>query len=79
MDLSRLYAVAQIEYCRNLIFKRHFPIHKILERSYEIGWWRLTANKISEMFGAWLTKKPRGKLAAVVYQIERGRHVSRAY
>jgi hypothetical protein len=28
MNLSRFYAIAQIEYCRNFIFKRHFPIHK---------------------------------------------------
>ena len=25
MSLSRFYAIAQIEYCRNFIFKRHFP------------------------------------------------------
>jgi hypothetical protein len=29
MNLSRFYAIAQIEYCRNFIFKRHFPIHKM--------------------------------------------------
>ena len=28
----RFYSMAQIEYCRNFIFKRHFPIHKIFER-----------------------------------------------
>src|SRR5215469_3197912 len=33
MTFSRFYAIAQIEYCRNFIFKRHFPIHKIFERS----------------------------------------------
>ena len=56
MNLSRFYAIAQIEYCRNFIFKRHFPIHKIFERSCEIGLWRLTANRISEIFGVRLTK-----------------------
>ena len=30
INLSRFYAITQIEYCRNFIFKRHFPIHKIL-------------------------------------------------
>ena len=59
MNLSRFYAIAQIEYCRNFIFKRHFPIHKIFERSCEIGLWRLTANRISEIFGVRLTKKLR--------------------
>jgi len=29
INLSRFYAIAQIEYCRNFIFKRNFPIHKL--------------------------------------------------
>ena len=33
LNLSRFYAIAQIEYCRNFIFKRNFPIHKLFERS----------------------------------------------
>ena len=32
LNLSRFYAIAQIEYCRNFIFKRNFTIHKLLER-----------------------------------------------
>src|ERR1700674_235133 len=55
MNLSRFYAVHQIEYCRNFIFKRHFPIHKMFERSCELGLWRLTAHKISDIFGVRLT------------------------
>jgi len=79
MNLSRFYAVHQIEYCRNFIFKRHFPIHKVFERSCELGLWRLTAHKISEIFGVRLTKKFRGKLSTVIEQIEHGHHVYRAY
>src|SRR3982751_3277045 len=79
INLSRFYAIAQIEYCRNFIFKRHFPIHKIFERSCEIGLWRLTANRISEIFGVRLNKRMRGKLATVIDQIEHGHHVFRAY
>src|SRR6202050_323315 len=79
MNLSRFYAIAQVEYCRNFIFKRHFPIHKIFERSCEIGLWRLTANRISEIFGVRLHKRLRGKLATVIDQIEHGHHVFRAY
>jgi hypothetical protein len=79
MNLSRFYAIAQIEYCRNFIFKRHFPIHKIFERSCELGLWRLTAHRISEIFGVRLTKRLRGKLATVIEQIEHGHHVFRAY
>jgi hypothetical protein len=79
MSLSRFYSITQIEYCRNFIFKRHFPIHKIFERSCEIGLWRLTANRISEIFGVRLDKRLRGKLATVIDQIEHGHHVFRAY
>jgi hypothetical protein len=79
INLSRFYAIAQIEYCRNFIFKRHFPIHKIFERGCEIGLWRMTANRISEIFGVRLNKRLRGKLASVIDQIEHGHHVFRAY
>lgn len=79
MNLSRFYAIGQIEYCRNFIFKRHFPIHSIFERSCEIGLWRLTANRISEIFGVRLNKRLKGKLATVIDQIEHGHHVLRAY
>src|SRR5208283_1634234 len=51
LNLSRFYAVSQIEYCRNFIFKRHFPIHKLFERSCELGLWRLSADKIATIFG----------------------------
>src|ERR1700733_9828483 len=79
MNLSRFYAVHQIEYCRNFIFKRHFPIHKVFERSCELGLWRLTAHKISEIFGVRLTRKFRSKLSTVIDQIEHGHHIYRAY
>ena len=79
LSLSRFYAIAQIEYCRNFIFKRHFPIHKLFERSCELGLWRLTADKIAEIFGARLNRRMRGKLATVIDRIEHGHHVFRAY
>ena len=79
MNLRRFYAVSQIEYCRNFIFKRNFPIHKIFERGCEIGLWRMTANKIAEVFGQRVTKKLKGKLNTVVEQIEHGHHIFRAY
>jgi hypothetical protein len=33
------------------VVERHFPIHKIFERSCELGLWRLSVDKISEVFG----------------------------
>ena len=79
VKLSRFYAISQIEYCRNFIFKRNFPIHKLFERGCELGLWRLTAHKIAEIFGARLHRRLPGKLATVIDQIEHGHHVFRAY
>jgi hypothetical protein len=69
----------RIEYCRNFVFKRNFPIHRIFERGCEICLWRMTANKIAEVFGQRVTRKLRGKLNTVVEQIEHGHHIFRAY
>jgi hypothetical protein len=79
INLSRFYAISQIEYCRNFIFKRNFPIHKLFERSCELGLWRLTADKIATIFGTRLNRRMRGKLATIIDQIEHGHHVFRAY
>src|SRR5215469_11914046 len=77
--LSRFYAIAQIEYCRNFIFKRNFPIHKLFERSCELGLWRLSADKIAHVFGVRLDRRLKGKLNTVLEQIEHGHHIFRAY
>jgi len=79
INLRRFYAVSQIEYCRNFIFKRNFPIHRLFERGGEIGLWRTTASKIAEVFGQRVTKRLKGKLNAVVEQVEHGHHIFRAY
>jgi hypothetical protein len=79
LNLSRFYAITQIEYCRNFIFKRNFPIHKLFERSCELGLWRLTADKIAAIFGTRVNRRMRGKLATVIDRLEHGHHVFRAY
>ena len=79
MNLRRAYYIHQIEYCRNFIFKRSFPIHKIFERSCDLALWRMTAHKISEMFGVRLNRRYQGKLHSVMDQLEHGHHVFRAY
>jgi hypothetical protein len=35
--MHRDYSLNQVEYCRNFIFRRNFPMHKIFERSCEFG------------------------------------------
>ena len=79
LNLSRFYAIAQIEYCRNFIFKRHFPIHKLFERSCELGLWRLTGDKVAEIFGMRVHRRMHGKLATLIDRVEHGHHVFRAY
>jgi hypothetical protein len=79
INLQRYYAISQIEFCWNFIFRRNFPIHKIFERSCELGLWKFTVDKISEVFGVRLTKKLRGKLQTTLEKIEHGHHIFRAY
>src|SRR5256886_8082101 len=79
MNLSRFYAIGQIEYCRNFIFRRNFPIHKIFERSCELGVFRLTAEKITQIFGVRKHKRIRGKLHSMLEKLDHGHHGLRVY
>src|SRR5438132_6800710 len=79
INLSRFYAIAQIEYCRNFIFKRHFPIHKIFERSCELGIWGLTANRIREIICFLLNKRLRVILWLLYYKRDYVLHNCRYY
>jgi hypothetical protein len=79
VPLDRKYSINQIEYCRNFIFKRHFPIHKIFEHSCEMGLYRLAADKVAYIFGVRITKRLRGKLYSVLEKLDHGHHVLRIY
>lgn len=79
INLRRFYAVSQIEYCRNLIFRRHFPIRKIFQRACEMGLAHITADKISQIFGFRLTRKLRGRLQTTLEKMDHGHHIVRAY
>lgn len=79
VNLKRGYSINQIEYCRNFIFKRHFPIHKIFEHSCEMGLFRLAADKVAYIFGVRITKRLRGKLHSVLEKLDHGHHVMRIY
>ena len=79
VNLRRAYSINQIEYCRNFIFKRHFPIHKIFEHSCEMGLFRLAADKVAYIFGVRVTKRLRGKLHSVLEKLDHGHHVLRVY
>ena len=53
------------------------PSTKSSSARCEIGLWRITTNRISQIFGVRRTKKLRGKLATVIEQIDHGHHVFR--
>ena len=79
MYLRRSYFLQQVEYCRNFIFQRRFPIHALFERGCELGLAHLTAQQISDLFGLRRTKRLKGKLHATLEQLEQGHHVLRIY
>jgi hypothetical protein len=79
IPLRREYSLNQVEYCRNFLFRRHFPIHKIFERSCELGLFRLTADKIAQIFGVRKHKRMRGKLHSTLEKLDHGHHVLRIY
>ena len=78
INLRRLYSMQQVEYCRNLIYRRNFPIHKLFERSCDIGLMRLLSDKITQVFGFRISHRLRGKLQSVLEKIDHGHHVFRA-
>ncbi len=79
INLRRAYSLNQIEFCRNFVFRRHFPIHKIFERSCELGVFRLTADVITQIFGVRKHKRLRGKLHTMLEKVDHGHHVLRIY
>jgi hypothetical protein len=79
INLSRRYSLQQVEYCRNLIFRRNFPIHKLFERSCDLGLLRLSADRIAQVFGWRLHRRLRGKLSSALEKTDHGHHVLRAY
>jgi hypothetical protein len=79
INLGRYYSLQQVEYCRNLIFRRNFPIHKLFERSCDLGLLRLSADRVSQIFGWRLHQRMSGKLTSVLERTQHGHHVLRAY
>jgi len=79
MNLRRFYAISQIEYCHNFIFRRNFPIRRLFQRSCELGIFGLTASKVSHIFGWRVTRHFRGKLQTVLERLDQAHHTLRAY
>jgi len=77
--LHRLYVVEQVEYCRNFIFKRSWPIRSIFQRSCELGLYLLTADRLTVLFGGRRMRRIQGKLQNVMERMDHGMHVFRTY
>jgi len=79
INLRRDYSLNQVEYGRNFVFRRPFPIHKIFERSCELGVFCLTADKRAPIFGVRKHKRRRGKLHRLLEKLDPGHPVLRVY
>ncbi len=79
INLRRAYSINQVEYCRNFVFSRHFPIHRIFERSCELGLFALSADKVAQIFGTRITRKVRGKVYSLLDRLDHGHNVLRVY
>ena len=79
VNLNRLYSIQQVEYCWNFIFKRNTPIHRLYERCCDLGMFRLTADKITRIFGFRKDRRIPGKLQSVLEKMDHGHHVLRVY
>jgi hypothetical protein len=75
---SRHYSLQQVEYSRNLVFRRSVPIHKLFERSCDMGLLRMTPDRITQILGFRVHRRLRGKVQTVLETIEHGYHVFRA-
>ena len=77
--LHRLYAVSQIEYCRNFIFKSRWPIRSLFQRSCELGLYLLTADRVALLLGRIRRQRIAGKWQNVLERLEHGQHVFRTH
>lgn len=70
--LHRSYYVHQVEYSRNFVFKRNHPIRKLFERSCELGLWRLSGDRVIELFGRRSRERLSGKLQTMLERVNHG-------
>jgi hypothetical protein len=69
VKLSRFYAISQIEYCRNFIFKRNFPIHKLFERGCELGLWLFRQYKTEKAYTEKVSARSRPDYERIMQMI----------
>lgn len=77
--LRRLWAINQIEYCRNFVFRNNLPIRSLFERSCELSLYRLMASRIANIFGYRITRRFAGRVHNLFERMDHGQHVLRSY
>ena len=77
--MRREYSLNQVEYARDFVFRRTFPIHHLFARAGELGVFRVTADVITQIFGVRKHRRMRGKLHTMLEKVDHGHHVLRVY
>jgi hypothetical protein len=77
--LRRGWYIQQVEYCLNWVFSAQRRLRQIFERSCELTLLRLSADHLSQIFGANRWRRINGKWQMVLERFPHARHGLRAY
>ncbi|MDE3075917.1 MAG: hypothetical protein KGJ86_10860 [Chloroflexota bacterium] len=73
------YSVAQLEYARDLVFRRQAPLQALFQRLAELGAFLGGADRTMTIFGRRINRRYQGKLMTVLEGTEQGQPVLRSY
>jgi hypothetical protein len=78
-SLRRQWFVQQVEYCLNWVFGARRRLRQLFERSCELSLLRLSADQLSQLFGAHRRRRIQGKWQLVLERFQHAQHAFRAY
>ena len=78
-QLHYQWSVAQIEFARDVIFRRHAHLHEMFQRAVEIGVALGGATQTRHIFGRGINRRYHGKLETVLERRDEGFPVLRSY
>lgn len=77
--LRRQWYVQQAEYCLNWVFVAQRRLRQLFERSCELSLLRLSADRLSQLFGAHRRRRMQGKWQVVLERFNQAQYAFRAY
>jgi hypothetical protein len=77
--LARQWFVQQAEYSLNWVFSAQRRLRQLFERSCELSLLRLSADRLSQLFGAHRRRRIQGKWQVVLERFSQAQHALRAY